>query len=122
MVQGKAPETPVLKKNIPSTQSLIPQAQAGESIDTNIAQSAIADINAGMPIEEFDNLYPELSMSKGIFESYAMDINAGMPPEEGKKLYPELFVQSSQPSQPVAQESVLDQFKMKSSTEFGVAE
>jgi len=36
-----------------------------------------------------------------------------------KDLFPDTPQQSSQP---VAQESVLDQFKMKSSTEFGVAE
>lgn len=80
------------RKNVPQQDtSMIPVVNAGESIDPMISQAAISDINAGMPIEEFDNIYPELATSKGLFEQYALDIKAGMPPEEGVKMYPELF-------------------------------
>lgn len=71
--------------------SIVPKANAGESIDTNLAQQAISDIHAGMPIEELSKEYPELAMSKGIFEQYASDVKAGMPQSEGAKMYPELF-------------------------------
>ncbi len=71
------------RKNIPKQNiipkqdtSMIPVVNAGESIDTNIAQSAISDLHAGMPIEEFDKIYPELAMSKGLFEQYALDVQA----------------------------------------------
>lgn len=71
--------------------SMIPVVNAGESLNTDLAQSAISDIHAGMPIEEFDKIYPELAQNKGIFQQYALDVQAGMPQEEGAKMYPELF-------------------------------
>ena len=61
---------------------MVPEVSADSSIDTNIAKQAISDIHAGMPIEQFDKIYPELSMSKGIFQQYASDVKAGMPASE----------------------------------------
>ena len=50
-----------------------------------------------MPIEEFDNYYPELSSNKQIFEQLASDIKAGMPIEEINNYYPELSWQNATP-------------------------
>ncbi|MFH2145939.1 MAG: hypothetical protein ABII75_07950 [Candidatus Omnitrophota bacterium] len=68
----------------------------------DIKQQAISDLKAGMPLEEFDKFYPELSGQKQIFQQYHSDIKAGMPDTEAPKLYPELFstqeIKKTQPS------------------------
>lgn len=78
--------------------SLVPKASA--SWNEDIVKQALSDIKAWMPINEFENYYPELKEQKQIFEQYISDINAWMPESEWIKLYPELFW----PTQPVQQE------------------
>lgn len=78
--------------------SLVPKASA--SWNEDIVKQALSDIKAWMPINEFENYYPELKEQKQIFEQYISDIKAWMPESEWIKLYPELFWQA----QPVQQE------------------
>lgn len=82
--------------------SLIPTANAMETTwnQLDIKQQAISDIINWMPIEEFDNYYPELSDNKQIFEQLASDIKAGMPKEEISNYYPELNQPVSDINQP----------------------
>lgn len=88
-IPQQAPQTQPTQK---SGFSLIPKA------NFDIQQQAMSDIQAGMPIEEFETYYPELYWMKQVFTEYANDIKAGMPQEEASKYYPELFWQT-QPTQ-----------------------
>lgn len=90
-IPQQAPQTQPTQKN---GFSLIPKASA----NFDIQQQAMSDIQAGMPIEEFETYYPELYWMKQVFTEYANDIKAGMPQEEASKYYPELFWQT-QPTQ-----------------------
>ena len=56
-----------------------------------VVKSAIFDVSRGMPMEKFDQLYPELSEKKQIFESLKTDLEKGMPKEKIPELYPELY-------------------------------
>jgi hypothetical protein len=56
-----------------------------------LIKQALSDIEAGMPIDKFDSIYPELKEQKQIFTQYDSDIKSGMPKSEAPKLYPELF-------------------------------
>jgi len=42
----------------------------------SIIDSAIIDIKKGMPITEFDRLYPELKEKKQVFTDFSIDIAA----------------------------------------------
>lgn len=61
-----------------------------------------------MPIEELSKEYPELAMSKGLFEQYASDVKAGMPQSEGAKMYPELFGKPAVTEAPKEEEGFFD--------------
>ena len=86
--------TPI-KANIQPTTKLVSRSdimpKTTQNIDNNIKQQAISDLNAGMPIAEFDKYYPELSEMKQIFTEYISDIQAWMPESEASTYYPELF-------------------------------
>lgn len=101
----KKTENILSKSTTEKSSGLFPTANAWFEIDTKLSQQAISDINAWMPIEEFDKYYPELAESKQLFIQYVNDIKAWMPQDQASKYYPELFWETKK--QPLVQ----DQYK-----------
>jgi len=61
-------------------------------IDLNtIRNQAWLDIRAGMPFDEFDKFYPELSDEKQSFSQFNADVMWWMPQSEDRNFYPEIF-------------------------------